>query len=50
MWAGLKPALASNGLIVKYDAYEEIYISPESNEDFVKTLLKLNDTIKIQKS
>ena len=47
LWVGLKPATARNGLIVKYDKYNEIYISPDTNELFVKKILELNEQIKI---
>jgi Na+/melibiose symporter-like transporter len=47
LWVGLKPATARNGLIVKYDKYNEIYISPKTNESFIKKILELNDKIKI---
>ncbi|MBC9796238.1 PH domain-containing protein [Sinomicrobium weinanense] len=47
MYVGLKPALARKGLIIKYDKYNDIYISPESNEEFIGEVLKRNDTIKI---
>lgn len=29
LWSGFKPATAKNGLIIKYDKYNEIYISPK---------------------
>lgn len=47
LWSGLKPATARNGLIIKYDKYEEIYISPETNDTFVNKILELNKNIKI---
>ncbi|MBQ0768242.1 MAG: PH domain-containing protein [Bizionia sp.] len=47
LWSGLKPATARNGLIIKYEKYNEIYISPETNDCFVKKILELNDKIKI---
>ena len=47
LWVGLKPATAGNGLIVKYDKYNEIYISPDTNELFVEKILELNEQIKI---
>ncbi|MGB0524221.1 MAG: PH domain-containing protein [Flammeovirgaceae bacterium] len=47
LWSGLKPATARNGLIIKYDKYEEIYISPETNDTFVNKILELNNNIKI---
>lgn len=48
MWAGIKPATASKGIIIKYNSYDELYISPDSNEEFVKELLKLNASIQIK--
>ena len=47
LWSGLKPATARNGLIIKYEKYNEIYISPKTNDSFVKKILELNDKIKI---
>lgn len=49
LWSGLKPATARNGLIIKYEKYNEIYISPKTNDSFVKKILELNDKIKITK-
>ncbi len=48
MWVGFKPATARMGLIVYYDKYNEIYISPKTNETFVKEILKLNSNIEIE--
>ena len=47
LWSGLKPATARNGLIVKYEKYNEIYISPKTNDSFIKKILELNNKIKI---
>ncbi|MCP9201263.1 PH domain-containing protein [Gramella sp. GC03-9] len=47
LWAGLKPALATKGLIIKYNKYDEIYISPESNELFVQKIKEINPGINI---
>lgn len=47
LWSGLKPATARNGLIIKYDKYEQVYISPESNDAFIAKILELNKNIKI---
>jgi hypothetical protein len=47
LWSGFKPATARNGLIIKYEKYNEIYISPKTNDSFVKKILELNDKIKI---
>ena len=47
LWVGYKPATARKGLIVKYDKYNEIYISPKTNDTFVKKLLELKKDVKI---
>ena len=47
LWVGLKPATSRKGLIIKYDKYNEIYISPNTNESFITELLKLKSDIKI---
>ncbi|MCM4161814.1 hypothetical protein FHG64_02655 [Antarcticibacterium flavum] len=47
LWSGLKPATARNGLIIKYDKYDEIYISPKTNNTFLTKILELNKDIKI---
>ena len=47
LWSGLKPATAKNGLIIKYEKYEEIYISPKTNESFIEKILEINENIKI---
>ena len=46
LWVGLKPATARKGLIIKY-GYDEIYISPKTNDTFINEILKLNNRIKI---
>lgn len=46
-WSGLKPALARNGLIIKFNKYDEIYIAPENNDELISDLIKLNSQIKI---
>lgn len=40
MWAGFKPAFARKGLIIKYNTYDEIYISPRKQEKFIKEITK----------
>lgn len=46
--ATLKPALGSKGLIIKYNAYDDIYVSPRDKQKFIETLLELNPTIEIK--
>ncbi|MER2997983.1 PH domain-containing protein [Pontibacter populi] len=47
MWSGLKPAMASKGIIVKYYRYDEIYIAPENNEELIEDLKVLNPSIEV---
>src|SRR5690554_1462479 len=45
MWVGLKPALATGGLIIKYNRFDDIYLAPKNNEELIEDLLKLNRDI-----
>lgn len=45
MWVGYKPATAQKGLIIKYEKFNEIYISPKTNDLFIAKLLELNSEI-----
>ncbi len=47
LWSGIKPATARKGLIIKYKGFQEIYISPETNDLFVEKLLEFNKDVKI---
>jgi|26BtaG_2_1085354.scaffolds.fasta_scaffold00026_62 hypothetical protein len=48
LWAGTnKPATALKGIIVKYNKFDEIYISPSTNETFVEELLKVKPDIQV---
>lgn len=47
MWIGIKPALASNGLVIKYNRSDEIYIAPENNDQFVADVLSINTSIEV---
>jgi hypothetical protein len=47
MWSGIKPALARNGLIIKFNKNDEIYIAPEENYELISDLLNKNPGIKI---
>jgi len=49
LYSGLKPALAFKGIIVYYGKYDEIYFSPKTNASFVDELLKINNSIVIEK-
>lgn len=46
LWSGMKPAMASNGIIIKIK-YDEIYVAPENNEEIIGDFLKINPGIKV---
>lgn len=45
MWAGFKMATALKGLIIYYNTYDDIYISPKNQKKFIAELLKINPEI-----
>ncbi len=47
LYSGMKPGTAMKGLIIYYDKYEEVYISPIDNEEVVNALLKINPQIEV---
>lgn len=47
MWSGVKPTIAKNGLIIKYNKYDEIYLTPENNDEMVADLLKIIPKLKL---
>lgn len=42
-----KPALDTKGLIIHYNSFDDIYISPKDEEVFLEELLKINPKIVI---
>lgn len=47
LWVGVKPALATKGIIIKYNTHDEIYIAPIDNEALANELIAINPDIKI---
>lgn len=47
-WTGTKPALAANGLVVKYERFKEVYIAPQEELSFLEDLKFLNNEIEIE--
>ena len=45
MWSGFRPALGTKGIVVKYNKYDEIYFSPDTNETFIQALLDVKGDI-----
>ena len=46
-WIGSKYATARKGLNIKFDTYNEIYISPKNEEVFINEIVALNSGIKL---
>jgi hypothetical protein len=42
-----KPALNTNGLIIRYNSFDDIYISPNQEAIFLEELIKINPNIKV---
>ena len=49
LWSGVKPALSKNGLIIKFNKYDEVYIAPTDNEEMVDDLISINPKIQVSK-
>ena len=45
LWVGFRPALATGGLIIRYNRWDEIYISPRNPERFLAVLTERNPRI-----
>ena len=43
-----KPALNTKGLIIHYNSFDDIYISPNQEDLFIEELLKVNPDIEIR--
>lgn len=48
LWVGFKPATSRNGIIIYYNRFDTIYISPEDKKTFVEACLAINPNITIQ--
>jgi hypothetical protein len=47
IWMGIKPALARNGLSIKFNKFDEVYIAPIDNNGMISDLLEINPDIKV---
>lgn len=47
MFAGLRPATAAKGLIITYNKWDDIYVSPIDADAFIEVLKNTNPSIKI---
>ena len=49
-WVGYKLGLSTKGLIIHYNQYDEIYITPQNQDKFCKQLKLVNKQIEIAKN
>ncbi|MFY0672476.1 MAG: PH domain-containing protein [Bacteroidia bacterium] len=50
MWSGFRPALSFKGMVIYYEKYNEIFISPKDIEGFISVLKRINPTIQINQN
>ena len=43
----MKPALDIKGYIITYNQFDDVYVSPKKNVDFIAELLKINPKIEV---
>ncbi len=46
-WVGYKLGLSQKGIVVHYNKYDEIYISPKRQAEFCKELKKIDRNIEV---
>lgn len=47
LWIGAKPAVASGGIIIVYNKFDEVYVAPKYNEELVRAFLAVNPEIEV---
>jgi hypothetical protein len=47
MWVGIKPALATGGMIIRYNRFDDVYLAPLDNETLIIDLLTINPLIEV---
>jgi hypothetical protein len=47
LFSGKKPSLSNKGLIIRYNKYDDIYISPKKIDEFIDALKAINNDFKV---
>ena len=47
LWSGLKVGLATKGIIIQYNKWDELYISHQDKEALIAALLTINNNIEV---
>jgi hypothetical protein len=45
LFVGMKPALSPNGIIIRYNKFDEIFIAPDEKKRFIEELLRYKPDI-----
>lgn len=48
LWVGYKLSLSMKGMVVRYNKYDEIYISPRDAEGLASVLRRMNPSIEVR--
>jgi len=46
--SGIRPALAFNGLLIRYNTFDELYVSPAEKASFIYALQQINPNVKVK--
>jgi hypothetical protein len=47
LYSGLRPALSTKGMVIKYNRWDELFISPVEMDLFINALSNINPNIKV---
>lgn len=47
LYMGVRPFLATSGLMIYYNTMDEVFISPDSSHSFIEKLVKINPSIQV---
>ncbi|EON75321.1 hypothetical protein ADIS_4234 [Lunatimonas lonarensis] len=49
-WVGERAALATRGILIKYNRYDDLFVAPMNTEELVRDLLALNPGIHVNQA
>lgn len=47
LWAGYKAAAATRGLVIHYNRFDDLYVTPEAEAEFLQALREINPRIEM---
>lgn len=48
LWAGYKAAAATRGLVIHYNQFDDLYVTPQREDDFLTSLKRINPAIEVR--